>query len=738
MLFFHSPRRLVLLIACMYMALTLGYGLANPPFEATDEIRHYRYIRYLTLYRSLPPVSIETSRELQAHHPPLYYTLAALIAFPIQSDAGPDYSPPINPFWGFRYFEPSIDNKNQYLHSPDDRWPFHSDATLILYVARWLSTLFGLGLALMTYRLGRAVSPENPAIALGAMAFVAFNPAVLHSAASANNDMAAAFFGAWAVVEAVDLARGAESGWAVVRLGLALGLGMLSKVSVGVLAPVVLASMAVRCWKNGRLEIRGLEIRELGIVAGTAVFVAGWWFARNALLTGDPMGLSDYQSAWVGEADRARLIREAISSLPYAWTTVWARFDYGQVVLPDWTYSAWAILCIAALVGLIRSRSQLRSHEMMITGLAIGLALAGWAALMITIPATAHARHILFAYPAVGLLFVTGWVGLIPGRHEVTKAQKENFVALSLSVLVFVFSLFALWGYLWPAFAYPGTVSALPSDATPASANFEGVAEVVGYAVSKTSAQPGARIDVRVYWRPLAQTSMPLQAFVHLVDSNGIIIAQRDTYPGLGNALTTTWRVGETFVDSYRVFLPETIYAPERLTIRVGLWSTAESRPLIVGDADAVTVGIVDLSPRAGDLPNPTQIKFANGMTLIGYSLDERVAAPGGTLLLATHWRAGGLDSDYWAFAHVVGGDGRIWALADSVILPLTTQWALDVTATEIRTITLAADTPPGQYTLEFGVTRVSEAGQSRLPILAEDGHEIGDYVELTKIRVEP
>ena len=732
MLFGISPQRWLALIALAHVALALAYGFANPPFEATDEIRHFRYIRYLTLNRSLPPVSVETSKELQAHHPPFYYTLAALITFPIQSDAGIDYSPSINPFWGFRYFEPSIDNKNQYLHSPDDGWPLYSGATLILYSARWLSTLFGLGLVLMAYRLGRAVFPDHAAIALGAMAFVAFNPTVLHSASSANNDMAAAFFGAWAVAEAVDLARGGESRWGVVRLGLALGLGLLSKVSVGMLAPVAFAPMAARCMKNWRLEIR-----DLGIAVCVVVIVAGWWFARNALLTGDPMGLSAYQSAWVGEADRARLVREAISGLPYAWTTVWARFDYGQIVLPGWVYNGWGVLCALALVGLIRDRSQLRSSGILIAASAVALALIGWAALMITIPATAHARHILFVYPAGGLLLVTGWVGLLPRRHEGTRALRENFVALGLGVSLIIFSLFALLGYLVPAFAYPRTAGDLPADVTPASANFEGAAEMVGYSVSRTTAQPGDRVDVTVYWKPLAQTATHLQVFVHLVDSQGIIIAQRDTYPGLGNALTTTWRVGETFADTYRVFLPETVYAPEKLTIRVGLWNAAESRPLIAGEADTLTVGIVELKPRVGDTPNPAQVKFANGMTLIGYTLDKRVAAPGGTLLLTTHWRSGELDSDYWAFVHVVGDDGRIWALADSVILPLTTRWTLGAAAAETRTITLASDTPPGQYTLEFGLTRVTESGQSRLPILADDGHEIGDHIELTKIRVE-
>ncbi|MEK7786262.1 MAG: hypothetical protein AAB658_12695, partial [Chloroflexota bacterium] len=176
------------------MALALSYSFANPPFEAVDEIRHFHYVRYLTLNQALPPVSAESSRELQAHHPPLYYALAALITAPVQSEAGPDYTPPLNPFWGFRYFEPSTDNKNQYLHSPDERWQF-TGATLIVYLGRWLSMLFGLGTVLMTYRLSRVLFPDRPGLALGAMSFVAFNPMFLHGSASLNNDTAVAFFG---------------------------------------------------------------------------------------------------------------------------------------------------------------------------------------------------------------------------------------------------------------------------------------------------------------------------------------------------------------------------------------------------------------------------------------------------------------------------------------------------------------------------------------------------------------
>jgi hypothetical protein len=722
-------------ICVAFVALAVAYSIANPSFEAVDEIRHFRYVRYLTLNRALPPVSIDSSKELQAHHPPLYYALVALLTAPIPSDAGPDYAPPINPFWGFRYFEPSTDNKNQYLHSSNERWQF-SGVTLIVYLGRWLSMAFGLGTLLVAYRLGHVLFPDRPALALGAMAFVAFNPMFLHGSASLNNDTTVAFFGAWAILESVVVVQSGSTPRRAITLGIALGLGILSKASALPLTAVAAASFVVAGIQRDRRRAMG----DFGIAVAAAILVCGWWFVRNYLQTGDAMGLREYQSAWVGEADRARLIGEALSGLPYAWTTFWARFDYGQIVLPDWVYVLIGLLCLLSFLGLIRAWREFRSPGLAIAAFAVLVSLAGWGALMITIPATANARLVFQIFPALGLLLMLGWQILLTRRHEDTKTQ--SLVSLGFGILEFGFSLFALFGYLAPAFAYPRFVTALPADAVgiaaPVSANFEGAAEILGYRASRALVQPGDQLDVTVYWRPLAQTAAPLQVFVHLVDTHGVLAAQRDTYPGLGNAVTTTWRVGQTFADTYRLFIPETAYSPETLTLRVGLWSAAENRPLIANDRDALDLGPIDLRPRDGQTPNSISVNFANRMTLIGYDLNDRTPTPGETIQLTTYWLAVQPEADYWAYAHLVGMDGRIWALADSVIVPPITGWPLNELRSESRPLIVAPDTPPGQYVLEFGLTHVSEAGQSRLPILAGDGHEIGDHIELARIKVMP
>ena len=61
-----------------YCLLVVGYALATPLYESTDEIRHFRYIRILQTDHALPVQTGDPERNAQAHHPPLYYLTAAL------------------------------------------------------------------------------------------------------------------------------------------------------------------------------------------------------------------------------------------------------------------------------------------------------------------------------------------------------------------------------------------------------------------------------------------------------------------------------------------------------------------------------------------------------------------------------------------------------------------------------------------------------------------------------------
>ena len=154
-----------LLVLGAYMALTITYSLNSPLYESTDELRHFRYVRHIAVYYDLP-VQQSGAPRAQSHHPPLYYVLGALVSgwIPVAQDVY--YTPIENPFWGYRNWEVGNDNKNQYLHGDDERFPFHGIA-LAVYVVRWMTVLTGAGVVWVTYRIGREIFPDRSTLAIG-------------------------------------------------------------------------------------------------------------------------------------------------------------------------------------------------------------------------------------------------------------------------------------------------------------------------------------------------------------------------------------------------------------------------------------------------------------------------------------------------------------------------------------------------------------------------------------------
>ena len=188
-----AERWLVGVLLGAYLGLALAYGLSSPLYEPTDELRHVRYVRHIAVYHSLPVQQAEGPRA-QSHHPPLYYALGALVSgwVPVAQDVY--YEPVVNPYWGYRLWEPSSDNKLQYIHGADERWPFRG-ITLAVYLVRWMTTLLGAGAVYLTYCLAHELAPDQPPLALATAALVAFNPQFLYLSAAVNNDIPAALCG---------------------------------------------------------------------------------------------------------------------------------------------------------------------------------------------------------------------------------------------------------------------------------------------------------------------------------------------------------------------------------------------------------------------------------------------------------------------------------------------------------------------------------------------------------------
>jgi 4-amino-4-deoxy-L-arabinose transferase-like glycosyltransferase len=757
----------------LFIALAVAYSLASPLYEPTDELRHFRYVRHLIVYRSLPVQRACTPRA-QSHHPPLYYALGALVSWWVPVAQEVYYKPAENPFWGYRYWEVGSDNRNQYLHGDDELFqegPLRG-ITLAVYLVRWMTVLIGASIVWMTYRIGCEIFPDRPALATGGAALVAFNPQFLYLSGAVNNDVPAALCSATMLWVCVRLVRDGPSVRTDVALGVLYGLALLTKFNLLALLALIELAYLVAVWptRNWRAFLRGTLV-----VLALAALISGWWFWRNQALYGDPTGFRRVTELW-GVRDPAAAWNLLRLELPMAWSTLWGRFGYGQVPLPDGVYRALAWLSIAGIIGLVlllrrltrhhvqsvnrhsqfvNSQFAIRNSQLLLSLVTVLLFAAVLIAYILVSPAGAMGRFFFPGMSAFALLLFLGLSQFFPRR--LTWA-----VSLTVTVGMAALAVYALVGVLVPAFARPRPLTKAEIEAVPNPTNVEfgdvgpppwrgderGVARLLGYDVTPTVVEPGGMMKVTLYWQALARTDQNLAVFVHLLSEVGTMVAQRDTYPGLGKYPTTVWKPGVVFADTYRVHVPETAYAPDVGYVQVGLYLPGGPRLTTSDGNDALRLATVEVQPRPTPLlspleeggrgiPNPLDANFGDQVTLIGYTLDRRVAQPGETIRLTLYWRAlVPMKTNYSVFAHVLGVENQVWASNDG--WPVegdapTSLWKPGRVIEDVRDLTIGLTTPPDFYDIEIGVYA---SGKGRLPVLAEDGHRLDNRVLLSKIRV--
>ncbi len=734
-----------------YLVLAVGYSLADPLYESTDELRHFRYVRHLVVYHSLPVQRPDAPRA-QSHHPPLYYALGALVSWWVPVAQEVYYEPPENPFWAYRYWEVSDDNKNQYLHGDDEPFragPFH-DMALAVYVVRWMSILIGAGVVWLTYRIGREIFRERPstgssgrwpALALGGTALVAFNPQFLYLSGAVNNDVPAALCGAAVLLACVRLARDGPSVRTDVTLGVLFGASLLVKFNLLALLALIELAYLVAAWpaRDWRAFLRGNLV-----VMGLAALVSGWWFWRNQVLYGEPTGLQRVTELWGmrSPVEAWAIIR---LELPMAWSTLWGRFGYGQVPLPDGVYRGLAWLAVAGIVGLIllvgrtaRHPVQftIRNSQLLLLLAAVLLFAAVLVAYILVSPAGAMGRFFFPGLPAFGLLLFLGLSQFFP-RRLIWAAS------LAVTIGMAALAVYALVGVLAPAFARPRPLTESEMATVPNStavrwmADGGDVARLLGYQVTPAVVEPGGMVEVTLYWQTLTWADRDYAVFVHLLSEAGTMVAQRDTYPGLGRYPTTVWEPGVAFADTYRVHVPETAYAPDVGYVQVGMYLPDGPRLTTPDGRDALYLATVEIRPRAGEFPNPLNVNFGNRAALVGYTLDRRVVRPGDAIRLTLYWRAlAPMETDYGVFAHVLGVEDQVWANSDSQpaggAAP-TSQWHSGQVVEDTHELTVGLTTPPDFYDIEIGLY---VPGRDRLPVVAEDGHWLDNRVLLSEVRV--
>ncbi|MCJ7667563.1 MAG: phospholipid carrier-dependent glycosyltransferase, partial [Anaerolineae bacterium] len=85
---------------------------------------------------------------------------------------------------------------------------------------------------------------------------------------------------------------------------------------------------------------------------------------------------------------------------------------------------------------------------------------------------------------------------------------------------------------------------------------------------------------IALYWQALRKIEVDYTVFVHLLDSTGRVLSQRDSQPQNGFRPTSTWTAGEEVADYHGLPLPADIPAGE-YWLEVGLYEAATGKRLL-------------------------------------------------------------------------------------------------------------------------------------------------------------
>lgn len=229
------------------MALSALLGIAFvalvKPGIPYDEPSHWLNVLYFASHHRIPTIG-DPSVSYEAQQPPLAYVVAALVEGPVRV---------LTSLKGGFY------------------------AARIVGGVEWLVAL------VFAWRiLGRLV----PASSVGrpvAFAFLALNPMLLAMAWSVQNDSLALLLGFAAIDYALTVGRRSIDGLHGAVLGAIVAAGVLTKLTdwalvVAIPLWLVLVPRARRPW------------RAVLAFGGSLAVLSGWWFIRNMVLYGDPLG----------------------------------------------------------------------------------------------------------------------------------------------------------------------------------------------------------------------------------------------------------------------------------------------------------------------------------------------------------------------------------------------------------------------------------------------------------------
>ena len=125
--------------------------------------------------------------------------------------------------------------------------------------------------------------------------------------------------------------------------------------------------------------------------------------------------------------------------------------------------------------------------------------------------------------------------------------------------------------------------------------DFGGEISLSSVSLGAASLEPGAVLPVQLVWRALVTPRARYKVFLQLLNSDGVLVAQRDSEPAGGSSRTTTWTPGATIIDNHGLFIPPDI-PPGDYQLIAGLYDISDpTARLPVGGQSHLELGRIDV-----------------------------------------------------------------------------------------------------------------------------------------------
>lgn len=711
------------------LGLATLYNITSTPFDAPDEIGHYYYVRHLLIERTLPVIPDPASFPHYAQEGtqgPFYYLGAALFAQALQKPLGLTFETSAAPF----EFNPhSTCGQRQARYNVaalardprQEAFPY-AGRVRVLHTLRLWSTLLAVGTIAGIFVGTRYLFPQQPLTAWFAALLTAGMPEFLFMAGSINNDNMITLLATWGLTLMLHLHQTGLRRWHAPVLGLLSGLAALTKASGLLLWPLACAAIGLAYWQsqNPRLEVHKENLKTLWpklvallkavwlpwmVVTLTFLATAGWWFARNWHLYGDPTATLGHLSVM---PVRTATMTWGIffQELPGLFLSWWGVF--GCTMPPDAFYALAGLLTLGGLWGVYRGRAELKPRCIPIGLLLLWLAMMGVAYLRWNW--LVHGAKGRLLYPTLltchGLLG-WGWSYWATRWPWLKRAFPAGLLLLAVGIPL---------GVMRPRVALPPIYAdaAAVHIPYPLEGRFGEEIALRGYALNRNSLAPGQTLDLTLYWaveqRPAQHYSLALQ-LVSAIPGETATLLNFNTWTGGGNYPTGYWQPGEVIVDHFRLTLPEEVARAQAWWLQAVLYETETGARLpwiIAGNpvSDYAPLHLVRVGasgpaplPPAGDLAAP--VTFQDAIQLRALTL-----APAADQVQVTVWWASltPLPANYTVFVHLLDAAGNPVANADAPPLSggfPTSLWQPGDSISD--TYTLPRPDPRAAYTLKLG-----------------------------------